>query len=427
VLQGCDDTMNTITFQQAPGPGLLATARSLRDMTASPPGRGCQPRHGAAACSLLSGLFLALATAAGAQEATPSPTQPAMTFAVQRHCDAARQPALCNMLNREPGALLVVGNGRIEADSHQRLQELAATLPRGSLLVMDSLGGALGGGLRLGQTIRSLGLRTMVAPPQSEDPESGGRLRGVCVSACVYAFLGGIQRHAAPGGRLGVHQFRGATTDIDGAQAQKISVLLGRYLDVMGVDRKLLDAALSTSHQAVHWLPEDTARRWNVLRAQEAAMQWRLSATPSGELVLLASGVQNAGTDIAAVALASGTNGPRLVVAWRRPAASAGAGTGGGTQPAVVAQLILGAEQHSTAALQTREISPTLMQASFGLDAPALAALCNHGSATLRVRRRDDAEPLALTLGLDGMHGGLTAILRLSGLQQAPCKGPGSL
>jgi hypothetical protein len=101
--------------------------------------------------------------------------------------------------------LIVKGEFEFSDDESELTREIANFQPRP--IGFDSPGGNIDAGMRLGRTIRSLGLSTM-------------QIRAtLCASACSLAFLGGVQRLAEPGS-IGVHKSSFlASTDIDSKTA----------------------------------------------------------------------------------------------------------------------------------------------------------------------------------------------------------------
>lgn len=146
-----------------------------------------------------------------------------MTFSRETWCHAS-----------EVCADAIVAKGTIDADTPDAFVHFWQQNPQKRELILDSKGGNLVAGLKLGMQIRRLQLNT--------------RIDSDCFSACAYAFLGGVNRTLGAGGRIGVHQFRAAAgaSEPDMATTQKITAVLGRYLDQMGVDRRFLDAASVT-------------------------------------------------------------------------------------------------------------------------------------------------------------------------------------
>jgi hypothetical protein len=156
----------------------------------------------------------------------------------------------------------IQATGPIRPDTPLRFQEFArAHRIAGLTIVLDSPGGSMTAGLRLGRAFRAAGLNTLVG--RTLVRTEGGRIvstmisHGVgCGSACTYAFIGGVQRLVPTTARFGVHQFSRAigqdgrfesdTPSIrDFVQAQRRMAELAVYVQEMGVDARLLELASS--------------------------------------------------------------------------------------------------------------------------------------------------------------------------------------
>jgi hypothetical protein len=97
-------------------------------------------------------------------------------------------------------------DGEIPSTAGQTFQREFAKGGGEERICFNSPGGSVLGGLELGRAIRKLGFRTAVC---TSVPDSAGyqiTAQGRCLSACVYAFLGGSTRSAGSGA-LGIHRF----------------------------------------------------------------------------------------------------------------------------------------------------------------------------------------------------------------------------
>jgi hypothetical protein len=161
-------------------------------------------------------------------------------------------PANC----RAPCGPELMAEGLISLESVDAFRQAAAKLGSPPVVRIDSGGGNLVGALRLGQAFRDAGATVTVA--------KGAR----CVSACVYAFLGGVARRVANGGRVGIHRFYPAD-DSDGGDFPAVLVrrateTLTEYVAQMGADPDLIRLALEVSPPAVRFLTANELRRYRV-------------------------------------------------------------------------------------------------------------------------------------------------------------------
>jgi len=193
----------------------------------------------------------------------------AMTFQMQERCVLGLQPECQNM---------VLAVGAIDKDSAAQFKSYASHLPRGTWVAMSSPGGNLLGGMQLGMAIRELGFNATIGNTDHSPPD--------CLSACAYAFAGGLARRLSPGSRYGLHQFRGAETELSASTAQQLSTVLAKYLDGMGVDRRVLDIAQMTTSDKVTILSMAQARQYQVDNAGLSPYpRWRLEVMPDGKLL----------------------------------------------------------------------------------------------------------------------------------------------
>jgi hypothetical protein len=188
----------------------------------------------------------------------------------------------------------IAADGIIERNSAGKLESFLGydgrtPLP-GIRIHLNSPGGDLMGGVRLGEAIREMQLNTAVSTSLTKEvwadgthlAESGEDPESQCSSACVFAFVGGISRyvseHTPPDevgfrdlGKLGVHQFydRAALIDpealsrtgTDAIVDQFIVAHLLRHVDRMGVSAELLQLASETLPTDMHYLTEEELTR----------------------------------------------------------------------------------------------------------------------------------------------------------------------
>jgi len=222
---------------------------------------------------------LALLTALGTGGALAESFTDPMQFTLHTPCEGC-EPYLLARGAIQPDT------PRSFSDSWQMLQ-VRQQYPK---IYFHSPGGNLEGALALGRLIRAAGLDTHVGGPYLEAQGIGQPpeilvQRAACVSACAYAFLGGVSRSLGEKGLLGLHQFFSRDGDIGDSPTQVMMTVLGGYLDQMGVDRRFLDFAATTVPDQIKALPLALARELNVDNQAPARDPWRLEAGPGGELV----------------------------------------------------------------------------------------------------------------------------------------------
>ena len=176
------------------------------------------------------------------------------------------------------GSEWISAEGEIEFDTVVELEAfLAKEGLSGSFEVrLNSGGGDLSGGLRLGEFFRQHEFST-VAGSTSAPNEYGHheRLPGRCVSAASLAFIGGKHRDANAG-EVGVHQFydyhafMNPDLKVFGAREmsehQNLNALLVNYAIQMGVDPRFVAAGSATVPEEMHFFStqelDDYHIRW---------------------------------------------------------------------------------------------------------------------------------------------------------------------
>jgi hypothetical protein len=126
-------------------------------------------------------------------------------------------------------------------------------------IVLDSPGGTLVGGLLLGDALRRAGYNTITGLTY-QMPDGTFRVAR-CLSACAWAFAGGINRFMLADSSLGVHRFYGTNS---AAFAQEVTAYINLYLDRMGVSRVLQDVASLTSSNTMTFLTIAEAVRFQL-------------------------------------------------------------------------------------------------------------------------------------------------------------------
>lgn len=168
---------------------------------------------------------------------------------------------------------VIVAEGEITDDTPLAFQAFLDTDPFDGYrfeIALDSAGGSLLGGLRLGQMIHDAKLDTTVER-HPLDPTTGkpgyDTIGGRCFSACAIAFLGGVRRTIPEEGSLGFHQFSSAggsfakedSVYMTESVAQLMAAAVLGYIMKMGVEPDLF-AMLSEALPHEMWEPSNDER-----------------------------------------------------------------------------------------------------------------------------------------------------------------------
>jgi hypothetical protein len=196
-------------------------------------------------------------------------------------------------------ATRVIARGVIQLDSVDKLSKfLAREAARDKyfnpnpIIVFDSPGGNVVGGMALGRFIRSRKLDTLIAPMYTEEKLDKSRPEGyrmrvvgkdvVCASACTLAFIGGTTRAIEDGAMFGVHQFSSATGSMDESASQVTVATLAAYVTEMGVDRRMIDVASITSSKDIFWINTSDARKLHIDNTIAPLNDWEVTVDKAG-------------------------------------------------------------------------------------------------------------------------------------------------
>ena len=125
-------------------------------------------------------------------------------------------------------------------------------------VAFDSPGGSVSDALAIGAAIRESGLDATL------------NARAVCLSACPYAFAGGVARTIHEDAAFGVHQHSfDASTILPAALAasdiQRGQARVLRHLDEMGIDLRLMGPAMETPADEIYVLVREELEDWRVV------------------------------------------------------------------------------------------------------------------------------------------------------------------
>lgn len=160
---------------------------------------------------------------------------------------------------------LVYAEGQIASDTGEQFRAWSAEqkLIPGAYVYFNSPGGSVIGGLQLGQAIRDLGFETDIGKPGSQP--------GYCLSACAYAYLGGVFRFMNEYSTYGVHRFSGSANE---ENAQILSGILTQYIERMGAKPTLFSLMTVKGSDEILSIPLKTLVELNVVNNGIASTVW---------------------------------------------------------------------------------------------------------------------------------------------------------
>jgi len=189
-----------------------------------------------------------------------------------------------------PGCVIVKADGDITESTsalfEAYIQENSAAFDRDTTVVMNSLGGSLMSGLKMGEIIRAKGFSTHIA--RIEAAQNGGYILadGSCASACAYAYLGGLRRSMEIQSEFGLHQIS-VRSDVAVSLSravrttQDIIADISNYVEKMGASTEIVTIATRTSDSSIQWVSESDQSTLGIVNSN-GLIQQRPWQRPSG-------------------------------------------------------------------------------------------------------------------------------------------------
>ena len=160
----------------------------------------------------------------------------------------------------------IVAKGTIVRDTPQRFTAFLENEPwEGNKLLLESPGGSLGAGVKLGKLFRDQNLHTIVGDGTTVLARTDLPGPATCESACAYAFVGGRTRSLEQGSQLGFHRFYITGSTIDGAAAQSLSGILISHLVSMGVDARVFSLASTMGEDEMYYVSPQEAETFDLV------------------------------------------------------------------------------------------------------------------------------------------------------------------
>jgi hypothetical protein len=203
----------------------------------------------------------------------------------------AEKPDFVKLLNQNT-AWNIFLDGDIDPATPKLVSDaLARTGNDGADVYINSAGGNLLAGMKIGTLIRRAGANTYIGtlvpdPTFNFAGKTGVKaVPGGCYSACTLAFLGGVYRYSIRGSQFGVHRFytQSSPTDQDLDTAQIISAAINTYIREMGVDPRLFDLMVDSGKDGIRLLNPTELTSLNVVNNGRRPPQWSIEVVDGGQ------------------------------------------------------------------------------------------------------------------------------------------------
>jgi hypothetical protein len=172
---------------------------------------------------------------------------------------------------------VIVAEGVINEDTPTVFVEFLASVANSpglrDVVVLNSPGGRVVASMRFGEALRKLGAAVIVARFGREG-DLDLPIAGQCMSACVYAMMGGVKRVVPPESRIGIHRM--STVDNAAAAGRshrpsgpsyasgEMVDALANYAAQMGVNPMVIRSAEQVSPEEIHIVSPAELRRWRL-------------------------------------------------------------------------------------------------------------------------------------------------------------------
>jgi hypothetical protein len=208
-------------------------------------------------------------------------------------------------------------NALITPANLQAFIDQTTNAPPGTVVLLNSQGGDLSTGIRLGQVIRQKSFNTQVGQVQQQQT-STIKIPGSCLSSCALAFLGGVQRKLDEKDELGFYALQSSkksSSKMDEQELIKALANIDRYLMQMNISSKLLEQIMRTENGGLLLINLTTARALNIENAsREELNPWRVQELDNGAVIAVTSEKQNGGKFNITLGLSKNRNSFRLIV-----------------------------------------------------------------------------------------------------------------
>jgi hypothetical protein len=183
-------------------------------------------------------------------------------------------------------------SGVIDSDAPRRLESVLSD-PENHFadVYLDSPGGDLLAGIKLGRLLREANSRTVIGTGRMEKGSGASSNlvlfksgAGRCFSACALAFLGGEYRWSTTGSEYGVHRFSSKSSGPnDLALAQILSAAIAAFIREMGVSGELFDYMSSAGSQEILIIPNTKLLELRVINNGRKEAVWSIEAVQGGQ------------------------------------------------------------------------------------------------------------------------------------------------
>ena len=190
----------------------------------------------------------------------------------------------------------ISAEGEITNDTPAEFEKFVGTLNlwKDTRIALDSPGGSVIGGIRLGELIRKYKLITGVAK-SVKNGEYSTPAPGECASACVFAFVGGVDRAVTSPSRIGIHQMSVRHQNLYQSNVVNVEeldksfstsqILMGLVIShfiEMGVDLNAASLMSQVMPMNIKWLSPDELVTTKIVYSPTKFSDWAIEPYKAG-------------------------------------------------------------------------------------------------------------------------------------------------
>ncbi len=171
-------------------------------------------------------------------------------------------------------------NGSITSSTGKEVDDYLTknNVPALSMVVLNSPGGNLIGGMELGRVLRKHGMNTAVGVRLFDNKI--GSHGGYCLSACTLAYVGGVYRYLNKDSHYGVHRFAFSQPQEGGVDSAQIaSALIVSYLREMDIDPELFNLSTMAANKDIYEPEMEVLERLNIVNNGNTQPKWTVESS----------------------------------------------------------------------------------------------------------------------------------------------------
>ena len=242
---------------------------------------------------------------------------PASSSKGEKGADEKAKFTVSNICDQQKCELMVVYQSAINPVNLEAFISQTVNLPPGTVILLNTQGGDLSSGIRLGQVIRQKSFNTRIGQAQ-EQQNILVKAPGVCLSSCALAFLGGTQRKLDERDEYGffsLQSIQKSSSKLSEDDLKKALANIARYLEQMNVSATLLEQIMRIEGNGPLLINPASAKALNVENISKGELNpWRVQALDNGVLVAFTSQKQIQGQFNITLGLSKVSGDFRLIV-----------------------------------------------------------------------------------------------------------------